>query len=94
MGHRLGRAFFSRRLDVADSPFGGVFGEQNEAGLDSLDDVAVTPSTLIGGVFQGVTITADADLSAFVPYLILNQENGFVQNSTVVEPTGGGVRSF
>jgi hypothetical protein len=36
-----------------------------------------------------VTVTADADLSAFVPYLILNPESGFVQNSTVVDLRAG-----
>ena len=29
------------------------------------------------GVFQGITIEAETDLSAFVPYLILNQDTGF-----------------
>ena len=88
MGHRLGRAFFLVALMLL-TPLSGCFGEQNEGGLDSLEDVAVTPSTLIGGVFQGMTITADADLSAFVPYLILNPESGFVQNSTVVDLRAG-----
>ncbi len=71
------------------TPLSGCFGEQNEGAIESLDDVSITPSTLIGGVFQGLTVTADADLSAFVPYLIMNPENGFVQNSTVVDLRAG-----
>ena len=51
-------------------------------------DVVVTPEVLIGGVFQGVTISADRALSAFVPYL-LNEDTGFVQNSTVVDLKAG-----
>ena len=39
--------------------------------------------------FQGVTISADRALSAFVPYLILNEDTGFVQNSTVVDLKAG-----
>ena len=88
MGHRWGRAFFLVALMML-TPLSGCFGEQNEGAIESLDDVSITPSTLIGGVFQGLTVTADADLSAFVPYLVMNPENGFVQNSTVVDLRAG-----
>jgi hypothetical protein len=88
MGHRWRRAFFLVALMML-TPLSGCFGEQNEGAIESLDDVSITPSTLIGGVFQGLTVTADADLSAFVPYLIMNPENGFVQNSTVVDLRAG-----
>ena len=40
-------------------------------------------------MFQGVTITADADMAVFVPYLMLNSDTGFVQNSTVVDMKAG-----
>ena len=88
MGQRFGQALFLVALMLL-TPLSGCFGEGDGEGFDSLEDVAVTPSTLIGGVFQGVTITADADLSAFVPYLMLNPDNGFVQNSTVVDLKAG-----
>ena len=52
-------------------------------------DVVITPAKWIGGDFQGITIAAETDLSAFIPYLILNPENGFVQNSTVVDVKAG-----
>ena len=71
------------------APLSGCFGEGNDDGPIQQSDVVVTPEVLIGGVFQGVTISADRALSAFVPYLILNEDTGFVQNSTVVDLEAG-----
>ena len=71
------------------APLSGCFGEGDDGGPIRQSDVVVTPEVLIGGVFQGVTISADRDLSAFVPYLILNEDTGFVQNSTVVDLKAG-----
>ncbi len=70
-------------------PISGCFGEQNETGPASEGDVVVTPMVWTGGVFQGVTIAAETDLSAFVPYLVQNEEEGFIQNSTVVDIKAG-----
>ena len=71
------------------APLSGCFGEGDGDGPIRQSDVTVTPEVLIGGVFQGVTISADRALSAFVPYLILNEDTGFVQNSTVVNLKAG-----
>ena len=71
------------------APLSGCFGEGDDDGPIRQSDVVVTPEVLIGGVFQGVTISADRALSAFVPYLILNEDTGFVQNSTVVDIKAG-----
>jgi len=71
------------------APLAGCFGEGDNDRQIGLGDVAVTPEVLIGGVFQGLTISADRALSAFVPYLILNEDTGFVQNSTVVDLKAG-----
>ena len=76
-------------LIMLASPLAGCFGEQNNAGPNSVDDVVITPAIWTGGVFQGITIEAETDLSAFIPYLILNQDTGFVQNSTVVDIRAG-----
>ena len=76
-------------LVMFSAAFSGCFGETNEEGINSERDVVITPQTLSGGVFQGVTITAKADLSAYIPYLILNEDNGFVQNSTVIDLKSG-----
>lgn len=88
MGQRFCQAVLLVCLMVM-APLSGCFGEDESEGFDSLNDVSVTPATLTGGVFQGVTITADADVSAFVPYLLLNPDTGFVQNSTVVDLRAG-----
>ena len=88
MGQRFGQALFLVALMLL-TPLSGCFGEGDGEGFDSLEDVVVTPATLIGGVFQGVTISADADVSAYVPYLMLNPDNGFVHNSTVVDLKAG-----
>ena len=71
------------------APLAGCFGEGGDDSAITTGDVSVTPETLIGGVFQGLTITADVDLSAYVPYLILNDGSGFVQNSTVLDLKAG-----
>ena len=71
------------------APLSGCFGENMSARVNSESDVVITPETLSGGVFQGLTIAAEKDLSAFVPYLILNEDSGYVQNSTVVDLRAG-----
>ena len=71
------------------APLAGCFGENDNDGMVRSGDVTITPVTMIGGVFQGLTISAEQDLSAFVPYLIENQESGFIQNSTVVDLRAG-----
>ena len=71
------------------APLAGCFGEGDNDRQIGQGDVAITPEVLIGGVFQGLTISADRALSAFVPYLILNEDTGFVQNSTVVDLKAG-----
>ena len=71
------------------APLSGCFGEGDNDGRITQSDVVVTPEVLIGGVFQGLTISANRALSAFVPYLILNEDTGFVQNSTVVDLKAG-----
>jgi len=71
------------------APLAGCFGENDGgAGVES-GDVTITPAILNGGVFQGLTVSADEDLSAYIPYLIQNKDTGYVQNSTVVDLRAG-----
>ena len=86
MQRRVTAAFLTLLFCLA--PLGGCFGEEDSSVISN-GDVVITPETWIGGEFQGITISAESDLSAFVPYLILNPENGFVQNSTVVDIKSG-----
>ena len=88
MRGRLGQAFFLVALMLL-TPLSGCFGEPDSNGPGSADDVVITPAVLTGGVFQGMTVAAQTDLSVYVPYLILNPDNGFVQNSTVVDLKAG-----
>ena len=71
------------------APLSGCFGENDNGGLVRPDDVTITPVTMIGGIFQGLTLAVEQDMSAFIPYLIKNQETGFVQNSTVLDLRAG-----
>jgi hypothetical protein len=70
------------------APLSGCFGDDGDDSLKS-GDVVVTPAVLMGGTFQGMTVAADADMSVYVPYLIMNPETGFVQNSTIVDLEAG-----
>ena len=76
-------------LVFLSASFSGCFGENEVDKVSSENDVVITPGVLTGGVFQGLTIAAEKDLSAFIPYLILNKDTGFVQNSTVVDLESG-----
>ena len=69
------------------APLSGCFGKGEEG--PSSDDAEITPAVWVGGVFQGITISAESDLSAFVPYLIQNPDTGFIQNSTVIDINAG-----
>ena len=70
------------------APLAGCFGADSEASPLS-DQLQVTPAVWTGGVFQGVTLAAKTDLAAFIPYLIINDASGYVQNSTVVDLKAG-----
>ena len=76
-------------LLMFSAAFSGCFGENESTKVSSSEDVVVTPEILVGGVFQGLTIAAEKDLSAFIPYLIMNKDTGFVQNSTVIDLSAG-----
>lgn len=88
MGRDASRAFGLVCIMML-APLSGCFGEGDNDASIGQGDVTITPEVLIGGVFQGLTISADRDLSAFVPYLILNEDTGFVQNSTIVDLKAG-----
>ena len=76
-------------LIMVMAPLAGCFGENGGDGPVSIDDVSITPQVMTAGVFQGVTIIAEEDLSAFVPYLIQDPASGYVVNSTIVDLRAG-----
>ncbi|MCS5526340.1 MAG: hypothetical protein NZ774_00590, partial [Candidatus Poseidoniales archaeon] len=71
------------------APLAGCFGEDADDRPPSAKDVVITPEVLTGGVFQALTISAQKDVSAFVPYLVRNVDSGYVFNSTVVDLRAG-----
>ena len=70
------------------APLSGCFGEAgaSEVGIDDLD---ITPKVWVGGQFQPVTISTSVDVSVYIPYLMINPDTGYVQNSTVLDLEGG-----
>ena len=71
------------------APLSGCFGEDDNEGLIDVKDVMLAPSVLDGGVFQPFTVTADVDMSVFLPYLIQDPDTGYVFNSTVLDLRAG-----
>jgi hypothetical protein len=69
------------------APLSGCFGNEDKPSLEN--SITVSPPTLIAGEFQGMTISADRDLSVFIPYLLKNEVSGLVQNSTIIDLKGG-----
>ncbi len=52
------------------APLSGCFGGDGGDDAPGMNDVVITPEVLTGGVFQGLTISAEKDVSAFIPYLM------------------------
>ena len=71
-------------LLFATSMFAGCLGS-DDANLPSADDLDVGVQTLVGGIFQNVKFSASNDLSVYIPYLIMNPDSGYVQNSTIID---------
>lgn len=83
-GHRGLQAIVMMLL-MCLAPLSGCFGENEDDGVIAPDAIVITPATLAGGEFQGVTFAAERDLSVYVPYLFIDEGTGFVQNSTVLQ---------
>jgi len=83
-GHRGLQAIVMMLL-MCLAPLSGCFGENEDGDVIAPDAVVITPATLAGGEFQGVTFAAERDLSVYVPYLFIDEGTGFVQNSTVLQ---------
>ena len=75
-------------LLFATSMFSGCFGSEGNEIPESYD-LEIGVETLVGGVFQNVKFTAAVNLALYIPYLIQNQETGFVQNSTIIDISKG-----
>jgi hypothetical protein len=45
----------------------------------------VNIASLEGGFFQNMELSASSSMSVFIPYLIIEDGNNYVQNSTIVD---------
>ncbi len=70
------------------SMLSGCFGSGDDV-PPSADDLDIGVMTLTGGVFQNVKLTADSSMAVYIPYLLMNPYDGFVQNSTVIDLSSG-----
>ena len=59
--------------------------ENESAGGISVDDITISPETMIAGEFQPLVITAKKDLSVFIPNLVIDPASNYVQNGTVLD---------
>ena len=66
----------------------GCFSKEDESVKSG--DLFVGIEVLNGGVFQDLFFSAKKPLSVYVPYLILDDSTGFVQNSTIINLNEGG----
>ena len=70
------------------TPMSGCFGA--ESGAPSSDDLDVRASSDAAGFFVDYTFEADAAMSVFIPYLLMDPMTQFVQNSTIIDLENGG----
>jgi hypothetical protein len=70
------------------TPLSGCFGA--ESGAPGSDDLEVRASSDAAGFFVAYTFEADAAMSVFIPYLLMDPMTQFVQNSTVIDLENGG----
>ena len=72
---------------MVSGPISGCIGAENK-NLD-INDLIVDVDIMQGGFFQEVEFKATTKMSVFIPYLLIDPETGFVQNSTVIDLTIG-----
>ena len=70
------------------TPLSGCFG--GETGAPGPNDLDVMASSDAAGFFVDYTFEADAAMSVFIPYLLMDPMTQFVQNSTVIDLENGG----
>ena len=71
------------------APMSGCFGNNSDDVIIDAGDITITPAVLTGGEFQGVTFAAESSMSVYVPYLYIDENTGFVQNSTILQLKAG-----
>ena len=68
----------------------GCFGEDGASGGIDASDLNVSPSDLSGGEWTTIELSADVDMSVFIPYFIQDPGSLRAQNGTVLDIKDGG----
>ena len=62
----------------------GCFSPEPDDEMIAAGDLTVSPEVLVGAQFQLVEFSASSPMSVHVPYLVLDQESGYVVNGTTL----------
>ena len=73
---------------MVSAPLGGCIFPEEESTANA-SSLSVSPEVLEAGVFQQVELSANAAMSVYVPYLVIDPVTGYVQNSTVIDLLSG-----
>lgn len=66
--------------------FAGCFGEnEKQAGVPNINDLRVEPAVLPGGEWTTIVLTAEVDMSVFIPYFVQDPGSLRAQNGTVLD---------
>ena len=79
-------------LIIASAPMSGCLGSKDK-NLNS-DDLRINIDVFQGGFFQNIELQSSTSMSIFIPYLLIDESTGFVQNSTVIDVSKGEVREL
>ena len=71
------------------APLSGCFGEEGGNSPPKASDLQVAPANLPGGEWVSIELTADKDLSVFIPYFIQDPGSLRAQNGTVLDMREG-----
>ena len=62
----------------------GCFFPEEDVELISVEELSISPEVLIGAHFQTVEVTASSPMSVHIPYLVIDEESGYVVNGTTL----------
>ncbi|MBO13671.1 MAG: hypothetical protein CMJ68_23325 [Planctomycetaceae bacterium] len=73
---------------MLSAPLGGCIFPEEDSSADA-SSLSVLPEVLEAGIFQPIELSSKAAISVYIPYLVIDPETGYVQNSTVVDLSSG-----
>ena len=79
-------------LLMISAPLTGCFADSGT--MPEEGDLEVDIAILEGGFFQNLKISASSSMSVFIPYLIVDESTGFVQNPTIIDLEKGESRTL